>query len=433
MTPRPFFRRVFLPAMLTLLIGFMVMPALNVVRVDARGMGTEHASPWRTCANGLTAAAVALIAMGLTALGRLRRRIERASAHPLFKPIVAGVAVLIVAMVFNYAALFAAPAIFGATLTEGQHAGEFLLEERMEAGRPSRDTLTVLSGQNLKAGAVLGRVNRGIGRVSIPTAVGTGTGTMSQVYAGPDVQVGNYVLTCITAVVNGGVFSVVCPDGTALPNLTMTPGAGGTTKYRSRHINFTITDATDFIVTDTFTFVVSTTAPAIQGATGTDTISLLALGPDARPGNYRVICTAAVANGGVWQVFIGGPDAGESIGIFTMTPGSGAATAFETRHISFTLTDATDVIVGNYFDVCVFNNLAGGKAVAWDPTTYDGRNIFAGILYDNVDATSADTTGVAVSRDASVQLSALQWGAAISASEKISGQADMLKRGIVAR
>src|SRR4051812_35495470 len=102
-----------------------------------------------------------------------------------------------------------------ATLTEGQHAGEFLLEERMEAGRPSRETVTVLSGQNLKAGAVVGRVSKGIGRVSIPTvAGGTGTGTVSNVYAGPDVQVGSYVLTCTAAVPNGGVFSLVCPDGT---------------------------------------------------------------------------------------------------------------------------------------------------------------------------------------------------------------------------
>jgi hypothetical protein len=101
----------------------------------------------------------------------------------------------------------------------------------------------VLSGQNLKAGAVVGRVSRGIGRVSIPTVVGTGNGTVSQVFAGPDVEVGNYVLTCTAAVANGGVFSLTSPSGKALPALTMTPGAGGTTKStRSRHINFTITD-----------------------------------------------------------------------------------------------------------------------------------------------------------------------------------------------
>jgi hypothetical protein len=160
MNTRPFFRRVFLPAMLSLLVGFLVMPALNVVRVDARGMGTEHASPWRSRANGLAAAALVRDRDGARpSLGRLHRRFERLSAHPLFRPAVAAAVIVLVAL-FDHKALFAAPVIFGATATEGQHAGEFLLEERMEAGRPSRENITVLSGQNLKAGAVIGRVTR---------------------------------------------------------------------------------------------------------------------------------------------------------------------------------------------------------------------------------------------------------------------------------
>lgn len=39
------------------------------------------------------------------------------------------------------------------TFTEGQHAGEFLISEA--AGTRSRETVTILSGQNLSAGAVL--------------------------------------------------------------------------------------------------------------------------------------------------------------------------------------------------------------------------------------------------------------------------------------
>jgi hypothetical protein len=89
---------------------------------------------------------------------------------------------------------------------EGQHAGEFLLEERMETGRPSRENITVLSGQNLKAGAVIGRVTLGRRARSRPAVVGTGNGTISRCSLGPEVQVGNYVLTC-TAAANGGTFS----------------------------------------------------------------------------------------------------------------------------------------------------------------------------------------------------------------------------------
>lgn len=42
------------------------------------------------------------------------------------------------------------------TLTETGHAGGFILSEAN--GSRSRDVITVVSGQNLKAGAVLGRI-----------------------------------------------------------------------------------------------------------------------------------------------------------------------------------------------------------------------------------------------------------------------------------
>ena len=41
-------------------------------------------------------------------------------------------------------------------LTEGRYAGEFIVSEGN--GKISRETVTVLSGQNLQAGAVLGKV-----------------------------------------------------------------------------------------------------------------------------------------------------------------------------------------------------------------------------------------------------------------------------------
>jgi len=95
------------------------------------------------------------------------------------------------------------------TLTEGQHAGEFIVSEAN--GSRSRDKVTVLSGQNLKAGAVLGSLKNGIGGAPIPAVVGTGTGVMSDIVAGKDVQVANYVLTCTAAVTHGGTFGVVAP------------------------------------------------------------------------------------------------------------------------------------------------------------------------------------------------------------------------------
>jgi hypothetical protein len=247
------------------------------------------------------------------------------------------------------------------------------------------------------------------------------------VFAGPEVEVGNYVLTCITAVTNNGIFTLTTPSGRALPLATM---AGGTLVYTSRHINFTMTDATDFIVGNSFTFVVSTTAPTVIGGTGTGVMTALSLGPNAKPGRYQVINRAAVAHGGDFDVI--GPD-GASIGRFLMGTTTGTTAAFTSSHVNFTLSDDTDFILGNYFDICVFNQLSGGKVVAWAPLTYDGRHKAVGVLYGAVDASLADVAGVIVTRDATVRRDDLQWGAAITAAEKISAEADLALRGIVAR
>jgi hypothetical protein len=320
--------------------------------------------------------------------------------------------------------------IAGGALSESQHAGAFLISE--SASLRSRDQVTVLSGQNLKAGAVIGRVTVGAGRVSTPTVVGTGNGTATQVYAGPECEKGNYVLTCTAAVANGGVFSLVAPSGKALPSLTLTPGAGGTTVYRSRHINFSITDgSTDFIVGDAFTFVVGTTAPLVIG-TGNGTVSAITLGPDAKPGNYRVELTAAITNGG--ELKIVGPDGNAVNAGFIVAGAGGTLVIANHRQLNLTITDgSTDFAVGDAFNIAVFNELAGGKAVAWDPLTYDGRQKVAGVLWADVDATSADKLGTIINADAEVRGSDLVYAAAISAAEKASAALDLKALGVKVR
>ena len=55
-------------------------------------------------------------------------------------------------------------------LTEGRYAGEFIVSEGN--GKISRETITVLSGQNFQAGAVLGKVTAsGKYKVLAPAAV----------------------------------------------------------------------------------------------------------------------------------------------------------------------------------------------------------------------------------------------------------------------
>jgi len=396
-----------------------------VVKVNARGMGHEYEQAWRrrSLFDRPLMVARSLFSGQQMALDRIQR-------HAVFGPALMA-AVLLLALLLHPAALLAAPAVFG-TITEGTHAGEFLMEERTGIGAPSRENITVLSGQNLTAGAVIGRVTKGIGRVSIPTVVtgGSANGTVSAVFAGPEVEVGDYVLTCTAVVAHGGVWSLTTPSGKTLPTLTMTPGAGGSTIYTSRHINFTITDGSaDFELADVFTFVVSTTTPTVIGGTGTGVMTALSLGPDAKPGRYQVVNRVVIANGGDFEVV--GPD-GDTIGRFNWA-NSGSTASFTSRQVNFTLSDATDYIAGNYFDICVFNQLSGGKVVAWAPGIYDGRHTAVGILYDAIDASAGDLAGVIVTRDATVMKSALQWGASITSAQKESAYKDLAARGVVAR
>jgi hypothetical protein len=339
------------------------------------------------------------------------------------------VALAALAWVDAGALVWGLPVVLGAVLTEGQHAGEFILGER-SVNR--HEAVTVLSGQNLKAGAVVGRVNKGAGRASTPTVVGTGNGTMSQVFAGPEVEKGSYVVTLITAVAHGGTFSVVAPSGKALPNLVVTGGAGNTTVYRSRHINFSITDgSTDFIVGDAFTIVVDTTAPVVIG-TGNGTVSGLSLGRDAKTGNYRLEITAAITNGGEFKLT--GPDGDLVDAGFIVAGAGGTYVGANKNQLNLTVTEgSTDFAVGDAFNIAVFNELAGGKCVAWDPNTFDGRDDAAGVLLEAVDATAADKAGVLVARDAVVVKGALQWAAAISAAQKESAYLDLARRGVIAR
>lgn len=312
-----------------------------------------------------------------------------------------------------------------ATATENKRAGEFLVYDE---GELSREKITVLSGQNLVAGAVVGRVKLGAGRAA-QSFSGTGNGTLTGVVAGPDIQKGNYVIKCKTTAANGGVFSVTAPDGTALPDATVG------TAYVSSHLSFTLNDgSSDFVLNDAFTLAVTTTAPAVSG-TGNGTIGTITPKAGVKTGRYRATCTATGTNAGTFE--LQAPD-GAIIDRQTITGGAGGTCTFSNNpQLSAVITDGgTDFAAGDTFDIVVFNELSGGKVVEWDPrpSSYDGRHIVAGILWDNVDASAADVTGVILARgNAQVVASELTWKSTVAVAEQAAGKAGLLALGIVAR
>lgn len=99
---------------------------------------------------------------------------------------------------------------------------------------------------------------------------GDGTVTAASVVAGTVVPIaGTYVLTCIEAVTNGGVFKLEDPNGSIVAGyLAMTPGAGASTVFEAGGMTFTITDgATDFAVDDTFDLPVVANGKMVAFAT----------------------------------------------------------------------------------------------------------------------------------------------------------------------
>lgn len=133
-------------------------------------------------------------------------------------------------------------------LTEGQHKAEFLVSEAN--GTLSRDIVTILAGQNLKAGHVLGKVSVGTATGAIPSG-NVGNGTITDVSLGVGGKAGTYGVTCIEPSPGGGTFAVEEPGGSIIGSAVVgTPFVGP--------VNFTITGgSTDFAAGDRFTIKVT--------------------------------------------------------------------------------------------------------------------------------------------------------------------------------
>lgn len=110
--------------------------------------------------------------------------------------------------------------------------------------------VTLLEGQDLEAGSVLGMVTKDLGDSAF---VGDGDGVLSGVAMGAAVQIGSYRIVCITAPSEAGeddaVFAVFAPDGTRLEDAEQGKA------YSNSHLVFTIgaADQADFAAGDVFT------------------------------------------------------------------------------------------------------------------------------------------------------------------------------------
>lgn len=132
-----------------------------------------------------------------------------------------------------------------------------------EAWEFSDELLVFGAADTFVEGTILARRKVALAPViSAITRAGTsdGTVTAAAVVGGSKVpKVGAYVLTCIEAIANGGVWKLVDPDGELVaPYLLMTAGAGAASTFEVDGLSFVITDgANNFEVGDFCTITVA--------------------------------------------------------------------------------------------------------------------------------------------------------------------------------
>lgn len=135
------------------------------------------------------------------------------------------------------------------TLTEGVHGAEFILGELEHL---SKDTVTLLTGQNLVSGTVLGKITTGTSASAAAFSGNTGNGAMGAITVSAGAKFGDYKLVMIEPGTDAGKFQVEGPDGKIIG--TGTVGQA----FSKGGLAFTLADgATDFVSGDGFTITVA--------------------------------------------------------------------------------------------------------------------------------------------------------------------------------
>jgi hypothetical protein len=284
------------------------------------------------------------------------------------------------------------------TLTEGTHAGEFLVSEAN--GTLSREVGVVAAGAGVvTAGMVLGKRTHAAAAAVVTGSIATTVLTVTAVTSG--------TLSVGQTISGSGITA-----GTKITALGT--GIGGTGTY---------TVDTSQTASSTTVTASAASSAAYSGNTGNGAMGAITVSAGAKLGDYKLTITEPGTN--VGNFVVEDPD-----GVFV---GQGdVAAAFSAGGLAFTLADgSTDFVAGDGFTITV---AAGdGKYVPYDDDNVDGSEVADAIAYEEVDATSADKNCVVIFRNAEVKNSALQWASTNDATDKTNGLADLVAKNIVAR
>ena len=288
---------------------------------------------------------------------------------------------------------------------------------KLEAeGLHSRDQVTILAGQSVVVGEVLGQVTAG----TCPTtgtadAGNTGNGTCTSVTAGVNVKVGIYTARCVKKVTNAGDFEIMDPDGNIIGIATTG------TAFAHDQINLTLNDgATDFELEDKFTVTVP--AGGLQyreinfsGVDGSAHAAGLAYAAyDASASGER---TVAYTSGGTYEITPGDTITGATSGAtatVVQAPVSSGSWAGGDAAGTLTLQDQVGTFQSENLNVGGNSNVAtiGGNSTA---------------------VAATDIGGVAIVRDAEIVSERLTWPSGATAAQKAAAIVELAALGIIVR
>ena len=130
-----------------------------------------------------------------------------------------------------------------------------------------RDSETVMQNAGrvnpLVCHTLMGKAAISVPAAGVIAAGNTGNGTLTALALIPGImpRLGTWLVQCIAAVANGGVFEIVDPNGNVVENsIVMAPGAGAATVFYKPAVGlkFTLTDGgVDFAVGDKFSVLVA--------------------------------------------------------------------------------------------------------------------------------------------------------------------------------
>ena len=297
-------------------------------------------------------------------------------------------------------------------ITEGTYLND-LLKFEMD-NYHSREQVTVLAGQDLIMGSVIGKIK--VGAVPTTGTAGTNTGavTCTGVTGGNKTKVGVYTLRCVTVVASGGVFSVKDPDGEALPE------ANVTVAYTNPAINFLLNDVgADAALGDTFTITVPVGSGKVKelnltGIDGSeDAFGILIAGACTTDSTQKQV---AYTSGGVAELL-----AGETL--------TGAISGATAQVVSYTLDSGTFVASNSVGTLILDNQVGTFQSENLDST----RQANICTIGANTAAYTPDRQAVAIVRDAQIVADYLSWPTGATDAQKAAALTQLANAGIVTR